>query len=206
MIFLQSKPYIYLKDNHESFEGNAKFDGFCVDLLNEIAKVIENDFKSKFKFAIKIVADGQYGKPNKVTGEWNGMLGELMKHQADLAIADLTATYLRETVVDFTMPFMNLGIAILFKKPGLPEPELFSFLKPFSAEVWLYLASAYLGISLLLWILSRISPYEWVSGHPCDPEPEELENQFSIGNSLWFTIVSLSILSFFYYQNQYLNF
>lgn len=29
-----------------------------------------------------------------------------------------------------------------------------------------------------------------VSGHPCDPEPEELENQFSIGNSLWFTIVS----------------
>ncbi len=29
--------------------------------------------------------------------------------QADLAVADLTITYERETGVDFTMPFMNLG-------------------------------------------------------------------------------------------------
>ncbi len=34
--------------------------------------------------------------------------------KADLAIADLTITYEREQAVDFTMPFMNLGIAILF--------------------------------------------------------------------------------------------
>ncbi|CAG2177095.1 unnamed protein product, partial [Oppiella nova] len=171
--------------------GNDKFDGYCVDLLNEISKVFVTNFKSRFRYTIQIVADGAYGKPNKDTGEWNGMIGEIMRHQADLALADLTATYAREKAVDFTMPFMNLGISILFKKPGLPEPELFSFLKPFKMEVWLYLASAYLGISLLLWILARISPYEWVSGHPCDPEPEELENQFSIGNSLWFTIGSL---------------
>lgn len=114
-----------------------------------------------------------------------------MRHQADIAMADLTATYLRETAVDFTMPFMNLGIAILFKKQSFPEPELFSFLKPFSTEVWFYLGSAYLGVSLLLWILSRISPYEWVPPHACDPEPLELVNQFSIGNALWFAIGSL---------------
>lgn len=152
--------------------------------------MFREDFQSDFQYELRPVADGQYGSPN-AEGEWNGMLGELMRSQADLAIADLTATYMRETAVDFTMPFMNLGIAILFKSASEPDPELFSFLKPFSEEVWLYLASAFLGISLLLWILSRISPYEWVSPHSCDPEPLELENQFSIGNSLWFTIVSL---------------
>lgn len=158
-----------------------------------IAEVFRKDFASDFKFVIKIVPDLKYGQPDKETGEWDGMFGQLIRHQADLAIADLTTTYLRETVVDFTMPFMNLGITILFKKPTLPEPELFSFLKPFSNEVWLYLASAYLGISLLLWILSRISPYEWTSAQSCDPEPLELVNQFSIGNSLWFTIVRILI-------------
>lgn len=187
----QSIPYIYLRENSDQLEGNDKFDGFCVDLLYEIAKVFRKDFNSDFKFVIKSSPDNKYGRPNKETGEWDGMIGDLMRHQTDLLIADLTATYLRETAVDFTMPFMNLGIAILFKKPVSPEPELFSFLKPFSVEVWLYLLSAFLGISLCLWILSRISPYEWVSPHSCDPEPLELENQFSIGNSLWFTIVSL---------------
>ena len=39
--------------------------------------------------------------------------GKLQTHsflqKADLAVADLTITYERETGVDFTMPFMNLG-------------------------------------------------------------------------------------------------
>ncbi len=34
----------------------------------------------------------------------------LLSQKADLAIADLTITYEREQAVDFTMPFMNLGI------------------------------------------------------------------------------------------------
>ena len=153
-----------MKENHESLEGNDKFGGYCVDLLIEISKVFEKDFNSKFLYEINIVPGGkEYGKLDKNTGEWSGMIGQLLRHQSDLALADLTATYAREKAVDFTMPFMNLGISILFKKPGLPEPKLFSFLKPFSVEVWLYLASAYLSISLLLWILSRISPYEWVN-------------------------------------------
>ncbi|XP_027201299.2 glutamate receptor ionotropic, kainate 2-like [Dermatophagoides pteronyssinus] len=186
-----SIPYVSLREDHENYSGNDKFYGFCVDLLQEIAQVFRQDFQSDFKYVIQISQDGQYGRPDKETGEWNGMFGELIRHQADLAIADLTATYLRETAVDFTMPFMNLGIAILFKKPSAPEPEMFSFLKPFSVEVWLYLASAFLGISLMLWIMSRISPYEWEAPHGCDPDPIELCNQFSIGNSLWFTIGSL---------------
>ena len=35
--------------------------------------------------------------------------------KADLAIADLTITYEREQAVDFTMPFMNLGKANIFR-------------------------------------------------------------------------------------------
>lgn len=79
----------------------------------------------------------------------------LFFQKADLAICDLTITYERRSSVDFTTPFMTLGISILYLKPTPPKPELFSFLKPFSVDVWIYMAAAYLMVSLLLHILAR---------------------------------------------------
>ncbi|KAJ8882450.1 hypothetical protein PR048_014258 [Dryococelus australis] len=40
-------------------------------------------------------------------------------------------------------------------------------------------------------LVRRFSPYEWDNPHPCNDEPDVLENQFSLLNSLWFTIGSL---------------
>ena len=37
----------------------------------------------------------------------------------------------------------------------------------------------------------RFSPYEWDNPHPCKEEPEVLVNDFSLLNSMWFTIGSL---------------
>ena len=37
----------------------------------------------------------------------------------------------------------------------------------------------------------RFSPYEWDNPHPCTEEPEVLVNEFSLCNSMWFTIGSL---------------
>ena len=41
----------------------------------------------------------------------------MVLQKADLAVAALTITYQREQVIDFTKPFMNLGLSILFKIP-----------------------------------------------------------------------------------------
>ena len=106
------------------------------------------------------------------------------------------------------MPFMNLGISILYKKPQKKPPDLFSFLSPLSLDVWIYTALAYLGVSILLFILARLtlrlivgkdlivplfrfSPYEWDNPHPCTEEAEVLVNEFSLCNFIWFTIGSL---------------
>lgn len=63
------------------------------------------------------------------------MVRELLEQRADLAIGDLTITYEREYVVDFTMPFMNLGISVLYRKPVKQPPNLFSFLSPLSLGI-----------------------------------------------------------------------
>ncbi|XP_075752062.1 glutamate receptor ionotropic, kainate 2 isoform X2 [Rhipicephalus microplus] len=107
--------------------------------------------------------------------------------KADAAIVDLTITYERESAVDFTIPFMSTGISILFKKTEKSDPSLFSFLHPFSIDVWLYMLTGYLGVSLLIFIMGRFTPYEWVSPHPCVPEEGDLVNQFNLPNSFWFT-------------------
>ena len=38
-----------------------------------------------------------------------------MDGTADMAIGAMTINFAREEVIDFTKPFMNLGISILFK-------------------------------------------------------------------------------------------
>ncbi|XP_049953529.1 glutamate receptor ionotropic, kainate 2 isoform X2 [Schistocerca serialis cubense] len=180
-----SSPYCMRKESSEKLTGNAQFEGYGIDLIHEIANIL------CFNYTFKLVPDGRYGSYNPETKEWDGMMKELLDQKADLAIADLTITYDREQAVDFTMPFMNLGISILYRKPIKQPPNLFSFLSPLSLDVWIYMATAYLGVSVLLFILARFSPYEWDNPHPCNDEPDVLENQFSLLNSLWFTIGSL---------------
>ncbi|KAG1662343.1 Glutamate receptor ionotropic, kainate 1 [Nymphon striatum] len=292
---VSNQPYIMVKESATELTGNARYEGYCIDLLDEIAK------KLKFKFEIHINEEKKPGKKDNKTGKWNGMIGELMRgryvqtitipipenltplfryvamstlsgaltnvFEADLAVGDLTITFEREEAVDFTMPFMNLGISILFKKPTQSVPSLLSFLSPLSWKVWIYMLMAYVVIelnidlaafviidsgdskrdaaeydrtitifsfpvlecslchfeyqvplpscaviislyytklrrkgilseiercvSVFLFIIARFSPYEWVSPHPCNQESDVLENQFSLMNSLWFTIGSL---------------
>ena len=53
---------------------------------------------------------------------------------------------------------ISIGVSILFKKPMKKPPNLFSFMSPLSLDVWIYMATAYLGVSVLLFILAR---YKW---------------------------------------------
>ncbi len=44
---------------------------------------------------------------------FEGMIGEVISRTADMAIAPLTISQKRMEVVDFSKPFMNLGISIM---------------------------------------------------------------------------------------------
>ncbi|XP_017856484.1 PREDICTED: glutamate receptor ionotropic, kainate 2 isoform X1 [Drosophila arizonae] len=180
-----SEPYGMLKETADKMEGNAQFEGFGIELIDELSK------KLGFTYTFYLQPDNKYGGIDPKTGEWNGMLREIIDHRADMGITDLTMTSERESGVDFTIPFMNLGIAILFRKPMKEPPKLFSFMSPFSGEVWLWLGLAYMGVSISMFVLGRMSPAEWDNPYPCIEEPTELENQFSFANCLWFSIGAL---------------
>ncbi|XP_076245602.1 glutamate receptor ionotropic, kainate 2 [Calliopsis andreniformis] len=180
-----SHPYGMLKESADMMTGNDRYEGFGIDIIQELSKMLG------FNYTFEVQADNVYGSYSKKSKKWTGMLGKIMAGEADLAITDLTITSEREGAVDFTMPFMNLGISILYRKPTKTPPSLFSFLSPFSSGVWLYMMGAYISVSVLLFVTGRICPAEWNNPYPCIEEPEELENQFTFKNSLWFTIGSI---------------
>ena len=83
-----------------------------------------------------------------------------MENTGDIAVGAMTINYARENVIDFTKPFMNLGISILFKViqsilkekqlfygklnfialfqiPSGKPTRLFSFMNPLAVEIWL---------------------------------------------------------------------
>ena len=103
-----------------------------------------------------------------------------------MAIAPLTITADRESVIDFSKPFMSLGISIMIKKPSKDPPSVFSFMNPLSYEVWMCVIFAYIGVSVVLFLVSRFSPFEW---HVEDnSEGVAVANNFTIFNSLWFSL------------------
>jgi len=60
------------KDRNGNAPSNDNFEGFCVDLLDEISKIL------LFNYTLRVVEDGRYGAPVGPKAEWNGMVRELM--------------------------------------------------------------------------------------------------------------------------------
>ena len=54
--------------DEEAPTGNNRFEGFCVDLLEQIANQVG------FNYQIELVQDNNYGALNLTTGEWNGLV------------------------------------------------------------------------------------------------------------------------------------
>ncbi|KFO94212.1 putative glutamate receptor, partial [Buceros rhinoceros silvestris] len=159
---------------------NAELEGYCMDLLKALAAMLH------FSYKVKVVGDGQYGAVSP-GGNWTGMIGEILRQEADIAVAPLTVTSAREEVVSFTTPFLQTGIGILLRKDTVsPEMSFFHFLAPFSKETWTGLLFAYVLTCFCLFLVARLSPCEW-------NEPKNEENHFTFLNSLWFGAGALAL-------------
>ncbi|KAH8269756.1 hypothetical protein KR018_000414 [Drosophila ironensis] len=184
VITILETPYVMMH-YEKNFTGNERFYGFCVDILETISHEVG------FDYILDLVPDRKYGAKDPDTGEWNGMVAQLMKYKADLAVGSMTITYARESVIDFTKPFMNLGISILFKVPTSEPTRLFSFMNPLAIEIWIYVLISYVLVSICIYIVGTLSPIEWQCIHPCDLNNITIANQFTLSDSFWFTIGTL---------------
>ncbi|CAG9760414.1 unnamed protein product [Ceutorhynchus assimilis] len=169
------QPYL-METNDTGAVGNSRYRGFSMDLITEIAKIMNITFQFTLAYKnlqIEIVED-------------------LVNRRADLGICDFTITQQRNEKIDFSLPFMSLGISILHKKTEQEEiSNMYGFMKPLTWTVWIYITTLYLVISIVILFIARLDPDDWENPHPCDLNPEELENIWGIKNCLWLTLGSI---------------
>ena len=84
--------------------------GYSVDLISEIAKNLG------LRIELYLVEDKKYGGFIPEQKTFSGMVGDVLKEKADIALAGLTITKQRMEYVDFTTPFMRTEIGIITLK------------------------------------------------------------------------------------------
>ncbi|XP_024885054.1 glutamate receptor ionotropic, kainate 2-like isoform X3 [Temnothorax curvispinosus] len=73
VITILETPYVMMR-HEKNYTGNSRFYGFCVDLLAAVAREVG------FSYRLELVPDRKYGARDPETGEWNGIVRELMRH------------------------------------------------------------------------------------------------------------------------------
>ncbi|XP_045912797.1 probable glutamate receptor [Micropterus dolomieu] len=168
-----------IKQDPYTMSKGSELEGYCIDLITELSK------KLGFKYKLHLVKDSRYGAMDP-SGNWNGMIGEIIRGEADLAVAPLTLTAVREQYVDMTTPFMQTGIGFILSKDLATEESTFSLLSPFSTDMWIGVLIAFLLTGLCIFLVGRISPTEWA-------EPDTEEHSFTLLHSFWYITGALTL-------------
>ena len=84
------------------------------------------------------------------------------------------------------MPFLDLGISILYVAAPEKTIDYFSFLAPLSTGVWLLMLAGGLTVSVAINIASRMSPFE-----TAELDSAEGDSPFLVlGHCVWFSVAS----------------
>nr|XP_053641776.1 uncharacterized protein LOC128695299 [Cherax quadricarinatus] len=120
----------YMKEDPRAPGGKVLwFKGLLVQLLDYIAHSIN------FTYSFVTPADGSSGNINS-DGRWSGIVGMVMREEADLSGSPLTVTASRSQVLDMTMPVMWSYLTFVGSL-GRPEIDPWGFVLPFTPVLWL---------------------------------------------------------------------
>lgn len=168
-----------IKEEPYAMTRGSELEGYCIDLLTELSK------KLGFTYKVHVVKDGRYGVLDQ-SGQWSGMIGEVIRGEADLAVAPLTLTSVRERHVDMSTPFLQTGLGFILNRDLVSHESSMSLLAPFSTDMWVGVLIAFLLTGLCIFMVSRLSPSEWA-------EPEKEQHTFTLLHSFWYITGALTL-------------
>lgn len=152
--------------------------GYCVDLLNKLA----NDIG--FTYTLYKVRDEKWGLKTEIG--WNGLIADLISNKADMCVTSLKLNSERARDIDFSLPFLETGIAIIVKiRSGVLSPT--AFLEPFEYSTWVVILLVSIqGAAFAIFIFEWVSPYSFNMSRYPPPD-----HKFSLCRSYWLVWATL---------------
>ncbi|XP_045104339.1 glutamate receptor ionotropic, kainate 3-like [Portunus trituberculatus] len=117
--------------------------------------------KLNFTYQLVVPRDRAWGGPQP-DGSVTGLIGMVARHEAHVAICEITITDTRETVVDFTATYWLESLTLVSRAPKEKERSMavfwpFTTARPGSIQVWGFIAAATLLMGPVAWVVMRCS-------------------------------------------------
>ncbi|KAG2260322.1 hypothetical protein Bca52824_079616 [Brassica carinata] len=124
--------------------------GFCVDVFEAALELLPYPVPRNYI----LYGDG------KKNPSYNNLTNEVVAENFDVAVGDITITTNRTRFVDFTQPFIESGLVVVAPvKAAKSSP--WSFLKPFTIEMWAVTGAFFLFVGAIVWILEHRFNHEF---------------------------------------------
>lgn len=115
------------------------YDAKLIRLLSEIFRV---------PYKVSIPSDGEFGVKLS-NGSWSGMMGMVIRSEADLAVGGLRIWEESYDAVNFSYPYLFTETTFMTDKLK-PESKSVAIFRPFSLRLWILLAAIIFFFSFLL--------------------------------------------------------
>ncbi|KAL5577307.1 hypothetical protein UlMin_019006 [Ulmus minor] len=141
--------------------------GFCIDVFKAAIDLLP--YRPEYEFI-------PFGWPRNATS-YDDMIYQVYLQKYDVAVGDITIYSNRSLYVDFTLPFSDLGVAMLTKNENR---NIWIFLKPFSSDLWMTSAAFFLLTGLVVWVIESPTNHEFQGSR-----------SRQIGTIFWFSFSTL---------------
>nr|XP_053656249.1 glutamate receptor ionotropic, delta-1-like [Cherax quadricarinatus] len=118
--------------------------------MAELVRVLE----IHLNFSSVVTTTNAFGCQSR-NGSWDGMIGLLARKQADLAPLDLSPSWDRTQVIDFSQ-WMGIDNVIILSRSPHPLRQPFLLLQVFSPWVWLAILLTGVATGSVLWAMDHI--------------------------------------------------
>ncbi|KAK4408727.1 putative pentatricopeptide repeat-containing protein, chloroplastic [Sesamum angolense] len=139
------------------------FDGFSIDVFHAAIARLPYDVSVEFI--------------TFVNGSYNDMVMQVYLQGYDGAVGDITITPNRSQYVDFSMPYTDLGVAVVAK---LDVQDPWFFLRPLRHELWIISACLFVLTGFVVWLIEHRTNSQF-QGSPAQ----------QMGTILWFAASTL---------------
>ncbi|XP_023296637.2 uncharacterized protein LOC111679316 [Lucilia cuprina] len=125
-----------------------------LDSMNRFNFALLSHVRELFNFSFILSKTATWGYLKN--GKFDGMIGALVRKQADIGGSPIFFRIERAKVIDYTSRTWVARPCFIFRHPRSTKKDRIVFLQPFSNDVWVFLAVCGFITIFLLWVLTSL--------------------------------------------------